>query len=67
MIRLQRLQVKDAKPNPSTHLTLETLVEVAISLQHPESSWAATNLPNIEKDEQKDKKRKLKSIILEAA
>ena len=28
MIRLQRLQMKDAKPNPSTHLTLETLAKV---------------------------------------
>ena len=38
MIRLQRLQMKDAKPNPSTHLTLETLVEAAVSFQPPESS-----------------------------
>ena len=33
MIRLQRLQLKDAKQNPSTHLTLETLAEVAVSLE----------------------------------
>ena len=38
MIRLQRLRVRDAKPNPSTHLTLETLVDATLSLQHPESS-----------------------------
>ena len=38
IIRLQRLQMKDAKPKPSTHLTLETQVEVAVSLQPPESS-----------------------------
>ena len=40
--------MKDAKPNPSTHLALETLVEVAVSLQPPKSSQAAANLPNIE-------------------
>ena len=51
MIRLQRLQVKDAKPNPSTHLTLETLAKAAVSLQHPKSSQAAINLPNIEPTE----------------
>ena len=32
MIRLQRLQLKEAKQNPSTHLTLETLAEAAVSL-----------------------------------
>ena len=52
MIRLQRLQVKDAKPNPSTHLTLETLAEATVSLQNPESSQAAANLPNIEQAEE---------------
>ena len=51
MIRLQRLQVKDEKPNPSTHLTLETLVEGAISLQPRESSQAVVILSNIEPDE----------------
>ena len=51
MIRLQRLQMKDSKPNPSTHLTLETLVEVAVSLQPLESIQAAANLPNIEPTE----------------
>ena len=40
MIRFQRLQMKYAKPNPSTHLTLETLAEAAVSLQPPESSQA---------------------------
>ena len=48
MIRLQRLQMKEAKQNPSTHLTLETLIEAAVSLQLPESSQAIVNLPNIE-------------------
>ena len=51
MIRLQRLQVKNAEPNPSTNLTLETLAEAAVSLQHPESSQAVANLPNIEQAE----------------
>ena len=32
IIRIQRLQMKDAKPKPSTHLTLETLAEAAVSL-----------------------------------
>ena len=51
MIKILRLQVKNTKPNPSTHLTLETLAEVAVSLQHPESSQVAAKLPNIEQDE----------------
>ena len=38
MIRIQRLQMKEAKLNFSTHLTLETLVEAAVSLQPPESN-----------------------------
>ena len=37
MIRIQRLQMKEAKPNPSTHLTFETLTEAAVSLQPLES------------------------------
>ena len=32
MVRLQRLQLKEAKTNPSSHLALSTLAEVAISL-----------------------------------
>ena len=48
MIRLQRLHMKDAKPNPSIHLTLETLDEVLVSLQPLELSQAIANLPNIE-------------------
>ena len=48
MIRLQRMQMKEGKPNPSTHLTLETLAEAAVSLQPPESSQDVVNLPNIE-------------------
>ena len=48
MIRLQKLQMKEAKQNPITHLTLETLAEAAVSLQPPESSQGPVNLPNIE-------------------
>ena len=40
--------MKDANPNPSTHLTLETLAKVVISLQPLESSQAVANLPNME-------------------
>ena len=38
MIRLQRLQLKEAKQNPTTNLALETLAEAAVSLQPPEAS-----------------------------
>ena len=48
MIRLKRLQLKESKQNPSTHLTLETLAETAIILQPLESSQDAVNLPNTE-------------------
>ena len=51
MIRLQRLQMKDVKPNPSTRLTLETLDEATVSLSPPESSKDAVNLPNMEPTE----------------
>ena len=36
MSRLLRLQVKNSRPNPSTHLALETLAEVAVRLQNLE-------------------------------
>ena len=32
MIRLQRLQMKEAKLNPSTHLTLKTLAKATVRL-----------------------------------
>ena len=32
MVRLQRMQLKEAKENPSIHPTLETLAEAAVSL-----------------------------------
>ena len=44
--------MKEAKLNPSTHLTLETLAEAAVSLQPPETSQATVNLPNIEPAEE---------------
>ena len=44
--------MKEAKLNPSTHLTLETLAEAVVSLQPPEASQAAVNLPNIEPAEE---------------
>ena len=47
MISLQKLQMKEAKLNPSSHLTLEILAEAAISLQPPKASQAVVNLPNI--------------------
>ena len=50
--------MKEANPNPSTHLTLETLAEAAVSLQPPESSQDVANLPNIEPAESKDKQTK---------
>ena len=37
MIRILRLQVKNSRPNPSTHFSLETLTEAEVSLQNPES------------------------------
>ena len=52
IIRLQILQLKEAKQNPRTHLTLETLDEVALILQPPEASQATVNLPNIEPTEE---------------
>ena len=48
MISLQRLQTKEAKLNPSTHLTLETKDEAAVSLQPLEARQVFVNPPNIE-------------------
>ena len=45
MIRMLRLQKKN--PNPKTHLALETLSEVAISLQDPEVAHDVADIPNI--------------------
>ena len=47
MVRLQRLQLKEAKSNPSSHPTLETLAEAAVSLQPPETSQGTVNTPSM--------------------
>ena len=49
MIRILRLQVKNSKSNHSsqTHFSLETLAEVAVSLQNPKAVQDATDFPNI--------------------
>ena len=52
MISLQKLQMKEAKLNPSSHLTLESLAEAAVSLQPPKVSQAVVNPPNIEPAEE---------------
>ena len=44
--------MKEAKLNPSTHLTLETLAEVAVILQPLEASQTTINLPKIEPAEE---------------
>ena len=48
MIRLQRLQLKEAKANPSSNPTLETLVKAVVSLQPLETSQGVVNPPSIE-------------------
>ena len=48
MVRLQRLQLKEARENPSNHPTLETLAEAAISIQPPETSQGVVNPPSTE-------------------
>ena len=52
MISLQKLQMKEAKLNPSSHLTLETLAEAAVSLQPPETSQAIVNPPSTKPTEE---------------
>ena len=52
MIRLQRLQLKEAKENPRIHPTLETLAKAAVSLQPLETSQDVVNPPSIEPDEE---------------
>ena len=46
MIRLMRLQKKKTNPIPQPHLALETLVEVASSLQDPEVAHDVVVFPN---------------------
>ena len=52
MISLKKLQMKEAKLNPSTHLTLETLAEATVSLQPSKASKDIVNPPNIEPAEE---------------
>ena len=44
--------MKETKQNHSTHVTLETLAEATVSLQPPEASQVAVNLPKIEPAEE---------------
>ena len=52
MVRLQRLHLKEAKVNPSSHLALSTLAEAAISLQPPEMSQGLANTRNTKPSEE---------------
>ena len=47
------MQVKNSKPNPSTHFSLEILAEAVVSLQNPESIQAAADPPNDEQVEER--------------
>ena len=47
MVRFQRMLLKEAKANPSNHLALSTLAEVAISLQPPKASQGVGNAPKL--------------------
>ena len=53
MVRLQRLQLKEAKANPSSHLALSTLTEATISLQPADASKGAINTPSMKPAEEK--------------
>ena len=52
MIILQKLQMKEAKLNPNSHLPLETLAKAAVSLQPLETSQDVVNPPSIEPTEE---------------
>ena len=54
MVRLQRLQLKEAKANPSSHPTLETLAEAVVSLQPPEASQGVLNIPSMKLAEEEN-------------
>ena len=45
MVRMSRLQKKD--PNPKTYFVLETLAEVAISLQDSEVAHDVVDIPKL--------------------
>ena len=47
MVRLQRLQLKESKENPSSHLSLSTLAKATISLKPPKASQGIVNTPNM--------------------
>ena len=59
--------MKEAKPNPSTHLTLETLAEATVSLQPAGASQAVVNPPSIEPVEEESYADKLKRTNFEVA
>ena len=44
--------MKEAKLNPSSHLTLETIAEAIVSLHPPEAIQTVVNPPNIEPAEE---------------
>ena len=52
MVRLQRLHLKEARANPSSHLSLSTLAEAAISLQPLEMSQGLANTRNTKPSEE---------------
>ena len=52
IVRLQRLQLKEAKANPSNHLAVSTLPEATISLQPPKTSQGPANTPNMKPSEE---------------
>ena len=52
MVRPQRLQLKEAKENPRSLPTLETLAEATVSLQSLETSQAIVNPPSTEPAEE---------------
>ena len=59
--------MKEAKLNPSSHLTLETLVEAAVSLQPPEASQDIINPPKTEPTEEESWAEKPDRTVLEVA
>ena len=53
MVRLQRIQLKESKANPSNHLTLSTLAKAVISLEPPEAIQGIVNTPSTKPVEEK--------------
>ena len=52
MVRLQRLQLKEAKEKTSSHLALSTIAKATISLQPPEMRQGPVNTPNMKPSEE---------------